>query len=86
MPKPVAQDCARIFRDVVGLAHPKSVANWDDARLLSEPFEGLDIDSLTLLDFVMKVEDAHNVELDEAEVNACQTIGDLAALVAAAKR
>jgi acyl carrier protein len=86
MPEPVALDCARIFRDVVGLTNSTSVASWDDARLLEEPFEVFDIDSLTLLDFVMKLEDAYNIELDEAEVNACQTIGDLAALVAAAKR
>jgi acyl carrier protein len=62
------------------------VATWDDARLLAEPLEAIDVDSLTLLDFVMQVEDAYGVEFDEAAVNRCRTIGEIAAIVAAAKR
>jgi acyl carrier protein len=62
------------------------VTSWDDAKLLAEPLEALDVDSLTLLDFVMRVESAYDVELDEAEVNSCRTVGELAALVTAAQK
>jgi acyl carrier protein len=74
----IEQGCAQIFRGVIGLA------DWDDARLLAEPLEVIDVDSLTLLDFVMQVEDTYGVELDEAVVNRCRTIGEVAAIVAAA--
>jgi acyl carrier protein len=86
MHDPVEQHCARIFRDVVGLAHPTPVSTWDDARLLAEPLEAMEVDSLTLLDFVMQVESSYDVELDEADVNACRTIGELAGLVAVARQ
>lgn len=84
MPEPIEQHCADIFRKVVGMAHPVPVASWDTARLLNAPMESMEIDSLTMLDFVMQVESAYEVELDEAAVNSCRTIGELAALVAAA--
>jgi acyl carrier protein len=86
MPNPTEECCARIFRDVVGIAHSVPVTSWDDSRLLAEPLEAIDVDSLTLLDFVMRVESAYDVELDEADVNSCRTLGELAALVAAAKK
>jgi acyl carrier protein len=86
MHEPVEQHCARIFRDVIGLAHPAPVSTWDDARLLAEPLEAFDADSLTLLEFIMQVESAYDVELNEADVNACRTISELAALVAAARQ
>jgi acyl carrier protein len=82
----IEQGCARIFREAVGIAHTVPVMTWDDARLLSESLEAIDVDSLTLLEFVMKVESAYDVELDEADVNSCRTIGELAALVIAAKK
>ena len=69
-----------------GVAHSVPVSSWDDARLLHVSFESIDVDSLTLLDFVMQVESAYGIELDEAAVNACRTIGEFAALVAAAKQ
>jgi acyl carrier protein len=86
MHDPIEQGCARIFRDAVGIAHTVPVTTWDDARLLSESLDAMDVDSLTLLEFVMKVESAYDVELDEADVNSCRTIGELAALVIAAKK
>jgi acyl carrier protein len=86
MPNPTEAGCARIFREVVGIAHSVPVTSWDDSRLLAEPLEVIDVDSLTLLEFVMKVESVYDVELDEADVNACRTIGELAALVIAAKQ
>jgi acyl carrier protein len=85
-PEAIQGNCARIFREMVGLAHTVPVSSWDDARLLAEPMESLDVDSLTLLEFVMQVESDYGVELDEADVNACRNIGELTALVTAAKR
>ena len=70
-PAAVQRNCARIFREMVGLAHTVPV---------------LDVDSLTLLEFIMQIESDYDVELDEAAVNACRTIGELAALVTAAKQ
>ena len=58
---------------------------WSDDRVLQEPLEALEVDSLTLLEFVMAVEEAYSVELDEDDVNRCQNVGDLVQLVKAAK-
>jgi acyl carrier protein len=82
----IEEGCARIFREVISLSHPIHVTAWKDARLLAEPLEAIDVDSLSLLDFVMQVEDAYGVELDEAAVSNCRTIRELAALVATAER
>ena len=43
-------------------------------------------DSLSRLEFIMRVESAYGVELDESEVNACRTIREFAALVTAASK
>ena len=43
------------------------------------------MDSLTLLEYVMAVEEAFNVELDEDEVNACGNVADLVQLVEIAR-
>jgi acyl carrier protein len=77
--------CAKIFREVSGLEDSSIHFNWSDEKLLNEPLEALDVDSLTLLEFVMQVESAYDVELDEEDVNRCQNVGDLVALVAAAR-
>jgi len=50
-----------------------------------EPLEAFQVDSLTLLEFVMAVEEEFNVEIDEDEVNACTNVGDLVRLVTAAR-
>jgi acyl carrier protein len=86
MPDSIEQHCANLFREAVGNAHSVPVTSWDDARLLAEPMESFDVDSLMLLDFVMRVESAYEVELDEAEVNSCRTLGELAALIISAKK
>jgi acyl carrier protein len=86
MPESIEQHCVSIFREVVGIAHPVQISDWDDARLLQAPFESIEVDSLTLLDFVMQVESAYDIELDEAAVNACSTIRELATLVVAARQ
>jgi acyl carrier protein len=81
----IAAGCARIFRDIAGWNDSKTHYGWSDVRLLQEPLEAFDLDSLTVLQFVMAVEEAYNLELDEDDVNRCETIGDLVRLVAAAR-
>lgn len=43
--------------------------------------EELDIDSLTILEFVVAVEDAFDISLDDARISACDTIGDVMDLI-----
>ena len=80
-----AAGCVRIFREVADLKNSKAHYDWSDTQLMQEPLEALDVDSLTLLEYVMAVEEAFNVELDEDDVNACANVGDLVQLVAAAR-
>jgi hypothetical protein len=82
----IEQQCVAIFRNLVGHAHSVPIMEWDNARLLGTPIDALDLDSLTVLEFVMEIESTYDVELNEASVNACQSIRDLAALVSAAKQ
>ena len=77
--------CAEIFRQVSGLDNSKVHFGWSDEKLLGEPLGSFDADSLTLLEFVMEVETAYNVELNEEEVNRCKNVADLVALVATAR-
>jgi acyl carrier protein len=77
--------CARIFRDLADLNNSPTHGGWSDERLLQEPLAALQVDSLTLLEYIMAVEEAFNVELDEDEVNACENVGDLVRLVAAVR-
>ena len=81
MDETIEHRCLRIFREIVSLQNPGLISAWDDDRLLTEPLEAIDIDSMSRLDYVMRVESAYNVELDEADVNACGTIREFAALV-----
>lgn len=83
--EPPAAGCARIFREVAGLKDSSEHCGWSDEKLLEEPLEALDVDSLTLLEFVMDVETAYAVELDEDAVNRCGNVGDLVKLVVAAR-
>ena len=80
-----AAGCARIFREVAGLNDFAKHFGWSDDRLLQEPLEAFEIDSLTLLEFVMAVEEAYGIELDEDDVNRCANVGDLVQLVTAAR-
>ena len=86
MAETVEQRCVRMFRDIAGLANPEIVSTWDDRRLLTESLEAIDIDSLSRLEFIMRVESAYGVELDESKVNACRTTREFAALVTAASK
>jgi acyl carrier protein len=78
----VERNCVRIFREIVGLQYHHLISGWSDDQVLAEPLEAMNIDSLTRLEFIMRVESACNVELDEAAVNACGTVREFAALVA----
>jgi acyl carrier protein len=80
-----AAGCVRIFREVADLKNSKTHYAWSDEQVMQEPLEALDVDSLTLLEYVMAVEEAFNVELDEDDVNGCETVGDLVQLVVAAR-
>ena len=55
--------CAAIFREVSGLQDSELHFDWSDERLLGESLEALGVDSLTLLEFVMRVETTHDVEV-----------------------
>jgi acyl carrier protein len=81
----IAAGCARIFRDVACLDNSSEHYGWSDYQVLQEPLEELEIDSLTLLEFVMAVEEAYAVELDEDDVNLCKNVNDLVQLVTAAR-
>ena len=81
----VAKDCAAIFRDLSGLSHAPAVSRMSDGELLAQPMESFEIDSLTVMEFVMAVEDRFGVELNELAVTRCRTIGDLAGLVRQAR-
>ena len=77
--------CVRVFREIAGLNDSQMHYDWSNERLLREPLEALDVDSLTLLEFVMAVEEAFAIELDEDDVNRCENVGDLVQLVNAAR-
>ena len=77
--------CVRIFRQVADIKNTEAYFNWSDERLMREPLDALDVDSLTLLEYVMAVEEAFDIELDEDEVNTCENVGDLVRLVMAAR-
>ena len=86
MDETVERGCVDIFRTIVGLQDPNLMSAWTDDRLLGDPLEAMNIDSLTRLEFIMRVENAYDVELDEAAVNACGTLREFAALVTAASK
>ena len=53
----------------------------DDASLMNARVDALDLDSLTKLELVQELEDAFSVLANETEVAACETIGELIALM-----
>ena len=85
MDEALKADCADLFRKVSGLSNSTTLSRWNDERLLVESLDTLDVDSLTLLEFVMEIENAYNVELDEADVNLCQNLRDFVDLIASAR-
>lgn len=78
--------CIEVFRDITGLNDSRRGGVISDARILSDPIDSFEIDSLETMEFVMGVEERFDVQLDEQAVNRCSTIAELAALVTAARR
>lgn len=85
MNEALSAGCAKIFREVSGLGNSSTHFAWSDEELLKAQFDALGVDSLVLLEFVMEVENAYNVSLNEEDVNRCERVADLVALVAAAR-
>ena len=56
-------------------------ARLDDRALLAAPIAELNLDSLEKLEFVMKLEDAFAIMLDETAVEKCGTVLDLTVLI-----
>lgn len=80
-PDPVDRACAEIFRTLNGLALVPGDDSLGDREIIARPIESFDMDSLSVMEYVMAVEDRFEVELDELAVHRCGTIADLAALV-----
>ena len=85
MSEDIRKRCVAIFRDVSGIGHSGRLHSASDDQLLSEPISSLDVDSLTMIEFIMKVEDDFDVLLDEQAVNGCRNITELVDLVAASR-
>jgi acyl carrier protein len=49
--------------------------------LIKASIDTLKLDSLDLLEVIMEIEDAHEIELAEDRVMACNTIAEMASLV-----
>jgi acyl carrier protein len=80
-----ARVCVAIFRQVTGLDLSQRGAEISDAKILSDPIDSFEIDSLETMEFIMGVEDRFDVQLDEEAVNACSNVGDLVKLVVATR-
>jgi acyl carrier protein len=51
------------------------------AALLERPIKDFGLDSLERMDFVMRIEERYDVELDEGEVIACKNLKEFADLI-----
>jgi acyl carrier protein len=49
--------------------------------LLTTPLDELGIDSLSMLELVMNVEECYNIRIDESALDECVTLKDVVALV-----
>ena len=72
------------FRDTVGLAHPGALGDLGrQARFAVRAFGGNRSRTVShSLEFIMRVESTYGIELNEADVNACRTLAEIAALLA----
>ena len=86
MDEETAAACIEIFRNVAGPTNPRDGGSLSNAQILSDPIDSFDIDSLTIMEYIMAVEDRFNVELDEQAVNRCANIAELVTLVSVARR
>ena len=81
-----ASICVRIFKEITGLNNTPEGAVRRDADILAAPIDSFDIDSLETMEFVMAVEDHFGIELNEEAVNRCDSLAQLAELVATTRR
>jgi acyl carrier protein len=70
-----------IFRELTVLGDEAEGQPLSDHDLLTRPFESFKIDSLSVMQYIMAIEDRFDVVLDEVAVQQCQTIAELAELV-----
>ena len=52
-----------------------------DQLTAASRIEDLRLDSLDEVEILMALEDAHDIEIDQAQVKSCATLGDLGRLV-----
>jgi acyl carrier protein len=53
----------------------------ESEALLATPLEALDIDSLSMLEVVMNIEERYDIRIDESALDECSTLKEVAALV-----
>lgn len=78
--------CIEVFRAMAGLNSSPQGQAMSDAQLLADPISSFGLDSLETMEFVMGVEEKFDIMLDEDAVNKCANLGELVALVSAARR
>lgn len=69
---------SHVLEAVASVAADKAQGLSGETRI-----DSLQLDSLDEVEVLMALEDKLSVEIDQAQVNACRTLGDLAALVEA---
>lgn len=80
-PEKIGAECAAIFRKLTAIGHTAEGHALSDHDLLTRPFESFEVDSLSVMEYIMAIEDRFDVVLDEVAVQQCQTIAQLAELV-----
>lgn len=80
-PERIRAECAAIFRELPVLGDEAEGNPLSDHDLLIRPFESFELDSLSVMQYIMAIEDRFDVALDEVAVKQCQTIAELAELV-----
>lgn len=78
--------CIEVFRDMAGLNNSPRGLALSDEQILGDPISSFGLDSLETMEFIMGVEERFNIMLDEDAVNHCANLGELVALVSAARR
>ena len=69
---------SHVLEAVASVAADKTQGLSGETRI-----DSLQLDSLDEVEVLMALEDKLSVEIDQAQVNACRTLGDLAAMVEA---
>ena len=67
---------SHVLEAVASVAADKTQGLSGETRI-----DSLQLDSLDEVEVLMALEDKLSVEIDQAQVNGCRTLGDLAALI-----